>query len=112
MFLKTFALISGLAFLNYGSKILSREQFRAEFERYGLQKFQTLVGVAELLGGLAVLAGLQFSLLGVLGSAGLATLMAMGLYVRIRLKDPIRLLVPAATLAAINVVLVALFFNS
>jgi hypothetical protein len=82
------------------------------FERYDLRRFQTLVGIAEVAGGLAVLAGLQIATLGVLGSAGLTALMALGLIVRVRLRDPIRLLLPAATLAAINAALVVLFASS
>ncbi len=112
MALTILALISGISFLKYGLDILCRERLRLEFERYDLTRFQKLVGSAEVAGGLAVLVGLQIATLGVLGSAGLAVLMGLGLIVRIRLRDPIRLLLPAATLAVINAALVVLFASS
>ena len=112
MTLTILALMSGISFLKYGLDILFREHQRREFERYDLTRFQTLVGSAEIAGGLAVLVGLQIATLGVLASAGLAALMVLALIVRIRLRDPIRLLLPAATLLAINAALVVLFTSS
>lgn len=109
MTLTILALISGISFLKYGLDILCRERLRREFERYDLTRFQILVGSAEVAGGLAVLVGLQIAAVGVLASAGLTALMGLGLIVRIRLRDPIRLLLPAVTLAAINAALVVLF---
>lgn len=112
MLLLALAVISGLSFLYYGFGILFRVRLRQEFERYGLGRVRVLVGVLEILGGAAVLLGLAVAPLGVLGAAGLALLMLLGLIVRFSLRDPPRLMAPAAALAGLNAVLVVLFLNS
>ena len=103
------ALVSGLAFLYYGFRVLFRTELRGEFERYGMPAVRQLVGVLEVLGATAVLLGLAFAPLGAFGAAGLTALMALGLIVRIRIHDAPRLMVPAALLGALNAVLVVLF---
>lgn len=112
MILTALALISGLSFLKYGTDILFRVRLRDEFERYGMRRLRLLVGTLEVLGGLAVLIGLVFAPLGALGAAGLLALMVLGLRVRIRLHDTVRLMVPAAALAVVNAVLLGLFLSS
>lgn len=103
------ALVSGLSFLYYGFRVLFRPALKGEFERYGIPSVRQLVGVMEVLGGTAVLLGLAVPPLGALGAAGLAVLMVLGLIVRVRIHDAPRLMVPAASLAALNAVLVVLF---
>ena len=112
MVLVVLALVSGLSFLRYGTRILFRAPLREEFTRYGMPKIRTFVGAMEVLGGTAVLLGLGFAPLGAFGAAGLALLMVLGLVVRIRIGDAPRLMVPAACLAAVNAVLVVLFLSS
>lgn len=112
MLLTALALISGLSFLKYGSDVLFRERLRHEFERYGMPRFRIVVGTLEMLGGSAVLLGLAVAPLGALGASGLALLMVLGLRVRVRLHDPLRLMVPAATLALVNAALVVLFLSA
>lgn len=109
MIVVVLALLSGLAFVYYGYGVLFRVELRGEFERYGLPGFRTFVGVMEVLGGVAVLLGLAFAPLGAFAAAGLTTMMVLGLIVRFRLDDPRRLMVPAASLAVVNAVLVVLF---
>ncbi len=103
------ALVSGLSFLYYGFKILLRTESEEEFERYGVPAVRRLVGVLEVAGGMAVILGLAVAPLGAAAAAGLATLMVLGLIVRIRIHDAPRLMVPAASLGALNAVLVVLF---
>ena len=103
------ALVSGLSFLFYGFKVLFQSASRSEFERFGVPAVRRLVGVMELLGGAGVLLGLVVAPLGALAAGGLAALMILGLIVRIRVHDAVRLMVPAALLGAVNVVLVVLF---
>lgn len=109
MVLVVLALVSGSSFLYYGGKILLDNGSRDEFERYGVPAVRRLVGVLEVLGATGVMLGLVVSPLGALAAAGLAALMVLGLIVRIRIRDAPRLMVPAATLAALNAVLVVLF---
>jgi uncharacterized membrane protein YphA (DoxX/SURF4 family) len=103
------ALVSGSSFLYYGGKVLVDHGSREEFERYGVPAVRRLVGVLEVLGGTGVILGLAVAPLGALAAAGLATLMILGVIVRIRIHDAPRLMVPAATLAVLNAVLVVLF---
>lgn len=105
------ALVSGLSFLYYGFKVLSRSASRTEFERYGVPGVRHLVGILEVLGGSGVILGLAFAPVGALAAAGLTALMVLGLIVRLRIHDAPGLMVPAAALGALNAVLVALFLT-
>ena len=81
----------------------------AEFKRYGLDKYRRLTGSLQILGALALLAGLFYFPLAIIGSAGLSVLMFMGLAVRIRLRDGFIKSTPALFYALLNlVVLLAL----
>ena len=112
MVLTALALISGLSFLRYGSALLFQKRLREEFTRYGIPGMRAFVGVMELLGGTAVLLGLAVAPLGAFGAAGLSVLMVLGLTVRFRIRDDWRLMVPAASLAVLNAVLVVLFLSA
>jgi uncharacterized membrane protein YphA (DoxX/SURF4 family) len=105
------ALVSGLSFLYYGFKVLSRPASKAEFVRYGVPGVRRLVGILEVLGGAGVILGLAFAPLGALAAAGLTALMVLGLIVRFRIRDAPRLMVPAASLGVLNAVLVVLFLT-
>ncbi len=109
--LVAFALVSGVSFLYYGSKVVFRPALESEFERYGLPGVRRLVGVMEVLGGTAVILGLAIAPLGAVAAAGLTALMVLGLIVRVRIRDAPRLMVPAASLGALNAVLVVLFLS-
>lgn len=63
----------------------------------------------QLLGALGVLLGLGYAAIGAWAAAGLALMMALGLVVRLKIHDAPRLTVPAASLGALNVLLVVLF---
>ena len=103
------ALVSSLLFLYYGFKVLFNTASTEEFERFGVPAMQRFVGIMEVLGGAGVILGLVVAPLGALAASGLAVLMILGLIVRIRVHDPVRLMVPAALLGALNAVLVVLF---
>jgi uncharacterized membrane protein YphA (DoxX/SURF4 family) len=105
------ALVSGLSFLYYGFKVLTRPASTKEFERYGVPGVRRLVGILEVLGGAGVILGLAFAPLGALAAAGLAALMVLGLIVRFRIHDAPRLMGPAASLGALNAVLLVLFLT-
>jgi len=73
-----------------------------EFERYGLIKFRKFVGFLELLGGLGLLIGLKYHWILLASSLGLATLMFLGVLVRIWIKDRFILIIPAFLLLIVN----------
>ena len=103
------ALVSGLSFLYYGFRVLFWTESRGEFERYGMSAVRRFVGLMEVLGGMAVMLGLVFAPLGAFAAAGLTAMMALGLIVRFRIHDAPRVMAPAASLGALNAVLVVLF---
>ncbi len=105
------ALISGFSFAVYGFQTLFGLPPRGEFERYGMPSVRKMVGSAQLLGAFGVLLGLGYPPLGALAAAGLTLMMALGLVVRLKIRDAPRLMVPAASLSILNGVLVALFLT-
>ena len=111
MVLVVCALVSGLSFLYYGFGVLLRTALRGEFDRYGMSDVRRFVGLMEVLGGAGVLLGLAIAPLGAVAAAGLTAIMTLGLIVRLRIHDAPRLMVPAASLGALNAVLVVLFLT-
>lgn len=96
-------LISAVLFLIYGLLCLFSNGMEAEFERYGLSRFRRPTGAFEVLGGVGLLVGLLISEIMLVASAGLALLMLLGLVARIRVRDPLLEMVPAAVLLLMNV---------
>lgn len=99
-------ILSGLSFVTYGVLCVFSGHMKAEFERYELRGFRQWVGYLELLGGLGVLLGHYWKPLLVFSAGGLALLMLLGLGVRMRLKDDLLQMTPAAFLAVINLAIV------
>jgi len=94
--------LSAVLFLGYGAVVLLTGGMREEFERFGLARFRLATGVLEVLGGAGLLVGLVRNELLVVASAGLALLMLLGVLTRIRVKDPVAEVVPAAALLLAN----------
>ncbi|MBM4099430.1 MAG: hypothetical protein FJ260_05705 [Planctomycetes bacterium] len=93
---------SVLAFLGYGVACLFSRHMDAEFKRYGLARFRRLVGALECLGALGLLAG-QFSHpVLVMAAAGLALLMILAVFTRVRVGDPLVQVLPAIALLCLN----------
>jgi hypothetical protein len=94
--------LSGGLFLYYGLACLFANGMMEEFERYRLSRFRRATGALEVLGAAGLAAGYLFSPLTVLSAGGLSILMVLGLAVRVRVKDPILEMVPAAFLLLVN----------
>ena len=98
--------ISSLLFIIYGLLCINTDHMVAEFERYGVSKYRTLVGYLELLGGLGQLLGYFYlEQLFIFSTTGLVVLMSMAVTLRWRLKDPYIQIIPAAGLLVINAIL-------
>jgi hypothetical protein len=81
---------------------------KIEFERYGLAKFRKLTGLLELLGGIGLITGYYlYPALLYLSALGLATLMLLGVIVRLRVKDSYIQILPALLLMIINILIIA-----
>lgn len=73
-----------------------------EFKRFGLEKFATLTGVLELLGGIGMLVGIKFNFILLISSGGLAFLMLLGFGVRLKIKDGFWLRMPSLFFMLLN----------
>ncbi len=60
---------------------------KSEFKRFKLERFGLLTIVLQLLGALGLLVGLWFNPILIISAGGLATLMLLGLLVRVKSKD-------------------------
>ena len=95
-------LVSGIAFLYYGLDCLLTNSAKKEFERYRLSQFRKLTGILEAAGGLGTLVGFFSRPLLILSAGGLASLMALGVAARLRIRDPFVALLPALFFCALN----------
>ena len=95
-------LFSGISFIIYGSLLLVLPKMQNEFKRFKLEKFTTLTGVLEILGGIGLLVGLKVGFILLISSGGLALLMLLGLGVRIKVKDGFWLFFPSLFFMLLN----------
>lgn len=98
---------SALLFLGYGAVVLITGGMRTEFERFGLARFRLTTGALEVLGGVGLLVGLLRTGVLVVASGGLALLMLLGVLVRVRVRDPLTEIIPAAALLVVNGIIAA-----
>jgi uncharacterized membrane protein YphA (DoxX/SURF4 family) len=85
---------------------------KQEFQRYGLSQYRRIVGTLQILGALSLLVGVFYRPLAILGAAGLAVLMLMGLAVRIRLRDSFIQATPALFYALFNLLITMMLLNA
>jgi uncharacterized membrane protein YphA (DoxX/SURF4 family) len=95
-------ILSSVTFLLYGASLIVSRAMVAEFERYHLAPYRTLVGVLEMAAGAGLLAGLRFRPLLLLAAGGLAMMMLAAILVRLRVRDSLVSVIPAALLFALN----------
>ncbi len=108
MLLVILSIASAAAFLYYGYETVFKVPPRGEYERYGMPRVRIFVGSMQLLGGLGLLFGLVEPVIGALAATGLVVMMLLGLAVRYRIHDAPRLMVPAASLAVLNLTILIL----
>ena len=75
---------------------------KSDFERFELKKYTNLVGALEILGGLGLIVGIVFEILLTISSFGLATLMLLGVFTRLKVRDNFELIVPALFFLVLN----------
>jgi hypothetical protein len=84
---------------------------KKEFVRLGIPQYRNLTGILQLAGGTGVLVGMLFSsILAFTALAGLAILMFMGFWVRLKTKDGFRASAPALIFAILNLILAVKFY--
>jgi hypothetical protein len=85
---------------------------KLEFKRFGLEKLGRLTAVLQLLGGLGLLIGLMVIPLLVFSAGGLTLLMAIGVLVRIRVRDSFWITIPALFYLFLNACILILSLNN
>lgn len=94
--------VSSTLFLFYGIACLFFEGMRRDFERFGLGRLRTLVGILEVLGALGLIVGQLWPPLVPLSAGGLALMMFVGVATRIRVLDSLAQTLPALVLMSVN----------
>lgn len=105
MALTILVLISATSFLWYGLQCLFNLQMRDEFERFGLSKYRIITGILQITGAVALYLGFLYPVLFLIGSAGLSLLMLLGVGVRLNIKDPWTVAIPAMVLMFLNAII-------
>lgn len=98
--------LSVLVFLYFGVTSVFANGMAAEFERFGLRHLRVFTGALELLGAIGLLAGQYIPDLVIVSAGGLALLMALGLFTRLRVRDALPYIIPAAVLLMTNTFIV------
>ena len=73
-----------------------------EFQRFQVSSYRVLTGFLEILGGVGVIIGLFQREIGMISSFGLFLLMAMGVGVRLKIKDTLYQCLPALFFCLLN----------
>lgn len=95
--------ISSLSFMGYGIAYFSSTKMKSEFKRFGLEKAGALTAILEIVGALGLLLGLKIHLILLVSAGGLAVLMLLGVAVRIKVRDPLWVTLPALFFMILNV---------
>ena len=98
--------LSILAFGWYGTLTLLSGDMVPEFERYGLGRLRVFTATLQIVGSLGLLAGYLYRPLLLLSAAGFTAMMLLAVLVRIKIRDPIHLMIPAFVLMCLNLFLV------
>lgn len=84
-----------------------------EFRRYGLEKFRVLTGALQFAGALGISLGIYgYTLIGVVAAIGLSIQMALGVAVRLRIRDSWLKCFPAFFYFCANAYLAYLFLTA
>jgi len=101
-FLQIAILFTSISFISYGSSCLFSQTMKREFERYQLKDLRILTGLLQILASLVLLLGLMNPIFAIGGAVFLSIMMFVALWVRIRIRDPWFLMLPALFYFALN----------
>jgi len=94
---------SAISFVIYGILSFTSNIMKSEFKRWGISKFRSKVGCAQLTGGFGLLFGNFFPVMTLISSFGLALLMSLGFGLRLIVKDGLIKSFPAFLYFIVNV---------
>ena len=98
--------ISSASFAWYGMSCLVSEQMVPEFERYRLGRFRMITGMLQVAASVGLIAGYFYRPLLLVSAGGLATMMFLAVLVRLNIRDPLYMAIPALVLGCLNVFIV------
>ena len=87
-------LFTGLSFVAYGINSFISKRMKSEFQRWNLKKDRKAIASCQLIGGVALLFGLEWNIMLVLSSSFLGVMMLVAIVVRIKVKDNISDILP------------------
>jgi len=96
--------------LGYGLGCFFSAYLQAEFQRYRLEAQCRLVGALQCAAAVGLIAGLFLPWIGQAAAGGLALMMLVALAVRIRIRDSLVQMLPAAGYLALNALLCVVGF--
>ncbi|MDX2261270.1 MAG: DoxX family protein [Gemmatimonadales bacterium] len=99
--------ISIIAFGWHGASLIWTQAMVADFARYGLSPYRSVIGTLHLAGSAGLLLGFWFRPLLPLAAGSLALMMLVAIGYRLHDRDPLLAILPAIVLCVLNVVLVA-----
>lgn len=102
---------TSVSFLIYGTTCIFSDYMRQEFVRYGLSPFRVLTGALQLLGAAGLALSFIYPTYGLLASAGLALLMALGFAVRLKIRDGFRRSSPAFLYMVLSLLILVGYWN-
>lgn len=86
----------------YGIAYFRSTEMKTEFKRFGLEKAGTLTAVLELLGSVGLIIGLRFPFILLVSAGGLTILMFLGVMVRLKVRDSLKVTLPAFFFMILN----------
>ena len=96
-------ILNSIIFFIYGSLCIFNEHMVDEFKEFNLSKYRIMTGILEICGALGSLIGyFWYSPLYIFSTTGLAVLMFLGVYTRIRVKQPLQKSTQAFSLFLLN----------
>lgn len=89
-------IFSAISFLIYGLSCLLSDKMKKEFFRFNLNETQRkIIGISQILAGIALFISFTIPVIGVIASAGLSIQMLLGFIVRLKIKDSLKLTLPS-----------------
>jgi len=104
-------LFSGVSFVFYGIGSFNSKRMISEYIRWGYKDYRYLIGGFQFIGGIGLLVGLFIDELLIISSGGLTFLMIMAVYVRFKIRDPLKITLPALFYTIINSLIFYLTIN-
>ena len=88
-------LFTGLSFIVYGVNSFISRRMKSEFQRWNLKKERKTIASCQLIGGVALIFGLEWNIILVMSSSFLGVMMLVAIGVRTNVKDNISDILPA-----------------